>query len=185
MLISEIIAEADVLVPNRVALADKITQLNALNHDFFNVVKIPKIVMFDCVAAQSDYVLDIDVRSKNIDRCMVGMSQHRSLDHDDVNPTQNMYTFDDMSHTLSVYPAPYTNLKGVVRHRRIATTTFVSDVLNVQPDAPQEYHWTFVPALAAYLAHTQDDAIKAANYEAQYKAAWNVASQNYQVGAQS
>ncbi|MNW68877.1 hypothetical protein D3C74_477610 [compost metagenome] len=65
---------------------------------------------------------------------------------------------------------------------RIATTTFTTANLINVPDAPEEYHWTYIPALAAYLANTQDDGVKAANYENQYKSAWNVAAQNYQGG---
>lgn len=182
MNINEIISESDLLVPNEMAVADKIIWLNALNQDFFNVVKIPKIARFDCIAGQSDYSLPADVRQKNIDLVMVGMFPYKSLDRDDVTPAQNAYTYDDTTRTLSLFPAPYDTLKGFLRYHRVATTTFVSAALNVSPDAPEEYHWTFIPALAAILANSQDDSVKAANYENQYKAAWNVAAQNYQMG---
>lgn len=182
MKLSEIIAQADLLVPNEVPTADKVLQLNSINQDFFNVVKIPKITQFACIAAQIDYVLPADVRQKNIDKVLVGMYQYQSLDRDDVTPAQNAYSFDDQTHTLSLFPAPYTDLQGFLRYHRIGTTVFAADNLNSVPDAPEEYHWTFVPALAAYLAHTQDDAVKAANYESLYKAAWNVAAQNYLAG---
>lgn len=181
--IQSIIAEADLLVPNEVPVADKLIWLNAINQDFFNVVKIPKIAQFPCVAAQRDYVLPNDVRSKNIDLLMVGMFRYQSLDRDLVTPTQNAYSFDDASHTLSIFPAPYSSdLVGVLRYHRIGTTTYTSANLAAAPDAPEEYHWTYIPALAAYLANTQDDGVKAANYENEYKAAWNVAAQNYQGG---
>ncbi|MEN1985874.1 phage adaptor protein [Paenibacillus hubeiensis] len=183
MNINEIISEADMLVPNEVPIGDKVIWLNALNQDFFNVVKIPKIAKFDCVTGQGDYVLPADVRQKNIDLMMIGMFPYKSLDRDDVTPAQNAYSFDDVTKTLSLFPAPYSNLKGFLRYRRIATTLFTSTALTVPPDAPEEYHWTFIPALASMLASSQDDMTKASNYENQYKAAWNVAAQNYQAGA--
>lgn len=182
MKISEIISQADLLVPNEVTAQDKVLLLTAINQDFFNVVKIPKIARFSCVPAQTDYSLPADVRQKNIDKVLIGMYQYQSLDRDDVTPAQNAYAFDDQTHTLSLYPAPYTDLQGFLRYHRIGTTVFDGNNLDVVPDAPEEYHWTYIPALAAYLAHTQDDAVKAANYESQYKSAWNVAAQNYQAG---
>ncbi|MDK8193775.1 hypothetical protein QP794_27205 [Paenibacillus sp. UMB7766-LJ446] len=183
MRLSEVISEADMLVPNDVPVADKVIWLNSLNQDFFNVVKIPKIAKFDCIAGQVDYILPQDARQKNIDLVMIGMFPYKSLDRDDVTPAQNAYAFDDATNTISLYPAPYADLRGFLRYHRIATTTFLSTDLTVPPDAPEEYHWTFIPALAAMLANSQDDSVKASNYENQYKAAWNVASQNYQAGA--
>lgn len=180
MNINDIISEADMLVPNDVPVADKVIWLNALNQDFFNVVKIPKIVKFDCIAGQEEYTLPADVRQKNIDLVMIGMFPYRSLDRDDITPAQNAYAFDDTTKKLSLFPAPYGNLKGFLRYRRIATTTLTTSFLSLPPDAPEEYHWTFIPALASMLANSQDDMTKAANYENQYKAAWNVAAQNYQ-----
>ncbi|WP_405154782.1 hypothetical protein [Paenibacillus sp. FSL K6-0108] len=183
MNLSEIISEADMLVPNEVPIADKVLWLNALNQDFFNVVKIPRILKFDCVVGQEDYVLAADVRQKNIDLVMIGMFPYKSLDRDAITPAQNAYAYDDTAKTLSLFPAPYGNLKGFLRYRRMATTTFTASALAVSPDAPEEYHWTFIPALASMLANSQDDSVKASNYENQYKAAWNVAAQNYQAGA--
>jgi len=182
MNIGEIIGEADLLVPNEVPAADKLIWINAINQDFFNVVKIPKIAKFSTTAAMQDYILSDDVRSKNIDLVMVGMFRYMSLDREAVTPAQNAYSFDDSSRTLTLYPAPYSVLQGVLRYRRIATTAFTSSNLLASPDAPEEYHWTYVPALAAHLANSQDDSVKAANYENEYKAAWNVAAQNYQGG---
>ncbi|MDP1513069.1 hypothetical protein Q8I65_23195 [Paenibacillus ottowii] len=182
MNLAQIIAEADLLVPNEVPQADKVVWLNAVNQDFFNVVKIPKVARFTCVAAQADYVLPTDVRQKNIDSVLIGMFQYKSYDREDVTPAQNAYYFTDDTHKLTLYPAPYTDAQGFLRYRRIATSTFTTENLGSQPDAPEEYHWTYIPALAAYIANSQDDSVKAANYEGQYKSAWNVAAQNYQAG---
>lgn len=180
--IQQIITEADILVPNDVPTTDKAVALTGINQDFFNVVKIPKIARFTSVAAQGDYTLSSDVRQKNIDLLMIGMFRYMSMDSAAITPRQNAFSFDDASHVLSVWPAPYGTLEGFLRYYRIGTTNFSADNLSAIPDAPEEYHWTYVLALAAYLANTQDDVGKAANYEDQYKAAWNVAAQNYQVG---
>jgi len=179
--LQQIITEADILVPNVLAIGDKVAQLNAINHDFFNVVKIPKLARFTGVAGQSDYVLPNDARAKNIDLVKCGLLQYRDLQTDGVMPAQNNYSFDDFTRMLTLSPAPYQNgLQGICRFHRIATTVFSPTSLNVNPDAPAEYHWSYVPALAAWMANTQDDGVKAAIYTDQYKAAWNVAAQNYQ-----
>lgn len=181
--IQQIITEADILVPNVLAAADKVTQLNAINNDFFNVVKIPQLTQFSAVSGQPDYPLPADVRAKNIDLVEVGLLNYRDLLSEDVTPTQITFSFDDTTNKLTLSPAPYQNgLQGIVRYRRYAATTFTSGNLDAAPDAPSEYHWTYVPALAAWIAQTQDDAAKATMYESQYKVAWNVAVQNYQKG---
>lgn len=182
MNIQQIIAEAAILVPHDVPQSDQLAALTGINQDFFNIVKIPKVVRFTTAAAQADYVLAADIRQKNIDLLMTGMFRYMSLDSDAVTPRQNAYSFDDVSHTLTLWPAPYGVLEGFLRYRRIGTLIYTSSNLTAEPEAPAEYHWSYVQALAAYLASTQDDAIKAANYEAQYKASWNTAAQNYQTG---
>lgn len=179
MKISEIIAEADILVPNNVPTANKVVHLNSVVTDFFNVVNIPKIFKFTTVAGQSDYALPNSVRSKKIDKVQVESFRYYSVERDDIQPTQTGFIFDDDTSTLSLNPAPYDALPAFVRYHKIATATLSISSLEATPEIPQEYHWTLVPSLAAYLAKTQDDGLKAANYESEYKAAWNVAAQNY------
>lgn len=178
--IQEIISEADLLVPNEVAASDKVLWLNALNQDFFNVVKVPKVISFTPSTNEEDYSLPSDVRLKNINWVIVGVIKYSELLPSSKNPLTNTFLFDDSKKMLTLRPAPYqSGLQGLVQYNRIATTTFVSSVLTASPDAPEEYHWTFIPGLAAYIALSQDDAVKASNYETQYKSAWNVAAQNY------
>ncbi|MEK5469342.1 hypothetical protein MKY64_30525 [Paenibacillus sp. FSL R7-0210] len=180
MLLSSIITEADLLVPNEVPLADKIVALNALNQDFFNVVKIPRVLPITPVKDQGTYTISTEVRLKNIDLLMVGIIKYKELQPGTTNPIQNTYTFDDTTHVLTLRPAPYaTGLQGVLRYSRIATTTFTSGNLSAVPDAPDEYHWSFYVGLAAYLAAAMDDTGKAATYESQYRNAWAQAATQY------
>ncbi|MNM07360.1 hypothetical protein D3C81_174020 [compost metagenome] len=180
MIIQSIIDEADLLVPNEVPLADKIVALNALNQDFFNVVKIPRVLPLTPVKDQTTYTVSTEVRLKNIDLVMYGIIKCTELVPSSPHPMQNTYTFDDSTHILTLRPAPYaTGLQGVLRYSRIATTTFTSGVLTAVPDAPEEFHWTYYVGLASFLANAMDDTGKSTMYETQYKAAWNTAAQNY------
>lgn len=178
--LQQIIDEAYTLVPNEVPVADQVIWLNSVNQDFFNTVKIPRIFKFTTVRDQADYVTSTDVQMRNIDLVHAGMLKYRSLDDDSLQPLQNAWSYDDVTHTITLTPAPYNDgLAGVLRYRRIATTTFTSSNLTVTPDAPDEWQWTYIVALASYLANTQDDSQKATMYEAQYKGAWNTAAQGY------
>lgn len=177
MNIQEIISEADILVPNAVDRAQKIMWLNVINTDFFNVVKIPTTIKFTATAGESNYSIP-GLSEKDIDRVSVGVFWYTKLNYDELT-TQSYFTYDN--DTLTLEPAPFRASVGLVRARKSATTTFTTGELTAQPDVPKEYHWTLIPALASYLANTEDDSVKANNYESQYKAAWNVASQNYQV----
>lgn len=178
MNINEIITEADILVPNAVDQAQKLIWLNAVNQDFFNVVKIPTTKRFDYVSGQSDYSIP-GFSEKDIDRVSTGVFWYGKMNYKNITTTQSYFTYEN--ETLSLYPAPYKNGVGLVRGRKSATTTFLSTNTSIEPDLPKEYHWTLIPALASYLANTEDDGLKAANYESQYKSAWNIAAQNYQV----
>lgn len=180
MQISEIISEADLLVPNEVPIADKVMWLNALNQDFFNVVKIPKAVSFAPVLNQDTYTLAADVRLKNIDLLMVGIVKYKELLPTAPNPLQNTYTFDDSTHTLTLRPAPYSSgLQGVLRYSRIATINFTVGNLSAVPEAPEEYHFSFYIGLASYIAYAMDDMNKGSLYEAQYLKVWNTAGNQY------
>jgi hypothetical protein len=178
-----IITEADILAPNTISTADKVVYLNSINGDFFNVCKIPKIFSFTSTSGAT-VTLPADVRQKNIDLVQIGALQYDSLDMGNPSPQQIGFSFDDSSKVLTLRPAPYqSGLDCLCRYRRIATTTFVSGNLAAVPDAPEEYHWTYVPALASWLAKAEDDMGKAALYEQQYKDAWNVAAQGFAGGA--
>ncbi|OME12779.1 phage adaptor protein [Paenibacillus odorifer] len=183
MQINEIISEADMLVPNEVPTADKVMWLNALNQDFFNVVKIPRVISLIPVVDQATYTLSTEVRLKNIDLLTVGLIKYKELLPTAPNPLQNTYTFDDSTHTLTLRPAPYSSgLQGVLRYSRIATTNFTASNLSAVPEAPEEYHFSFYIGLASYIAYAMDDLTKGTKYEAQYLKVWNTAGEQYAGG---
>lgn len=184
--IGEIIREADTLIPNALSENEKISWLNAVNHEFFSVVKIPKIYRFNAIAGESVYVLRPDVLAKNIDVVHVGLTQYRSMMTEDVIPTNNFWIFDDHSKRLTITPSPYKKTLGIVRYHQIATTTYTSsNVENSEPDAPIEYHWAYVLGLCSRIAKAVDDIAKANNYENDYRDYLNVAAANHRQGDQN
>lgn len=177
--LQEIINEADVLVPNAYSNGDKVNWINILNQQFFEVVKIPRLYTFNTVGGQAQYTLYNQIRSNNIDKVHVGNVIYRSFGLEDVQPTQNFFTYDDNNFTLALFPPPYGVLFAKVRYYQMATTSFISGNLTVPPDAPPEYHWTYVIGLCSYIAKAMDDISKANNYMSDYQAALNIAAQNY------
>lgn len=183
MNLSEIIGEADVRVPNGFDNAQKVTWLNELNNEFFDVVKIPKSASFTTTANIATVVVaPTDVRGKNIDRVHVGRGIFPSFLYQEVQPGRGYHTFDDSSRTLTVVPTPTAALAGIVKYFQISTTTFVSNSLTASPDAPAEYHWIFILGLAEKIAAAMDDIPRSSNYGQQYRAQLTVAQANYQRG---
>jgi hypothetical protein len=182
--LQQIITEADILVANAVSTEDKAIQLNNINADFFNVVKISKVHRFSSSIAGT-VTLPTDVRAKNIDLLQIGPLRYRSLDdNSSPGPLECFYSFDDASHILTLSPAPYkAGLDCLCRHRRIATTTFTTGNLSISPDAPEEYHWTYILALAAWLASVMMLTEQAASYETRYRQAWQRANGEFSSGA--
>lgn len=182
--LQEIITEADTLVPNAYVTVDKIPWLNALNQEFFDVVKIPVTATFAALSGNKTYTLTGTIKEKNIDKVMIGHLKYRSLNYEDVQPGQNYFTFDEASRVLMLSAAPSNSgVSGIVRHRKTPVTTFATaGVFTQTPDAPDEYHWIYVLGLAEYVAKAQAEDEKAANYGGQYRNALQVAAQNYQRG---
>ncbi|MNR93455.1 hypothetical protein D3C72_245120 [compost metagenome] len=182
--LQQIITEADILVPNAVSTADKVIQLSSINADFFSNVKITKVHRFSSTTAGA-VTLPTDIRQKNIDLLQIGPLRYRSLDDSSSpGPLECFYSFDDTIHVLTLSPAPYkAGLDCLCRHRRIATTTFTTSNLSATPDAPEEYHWTYILALAAWLASVMMLTEQAASYETRYRQAWQRANGEFSAGA--
>lgn len=181
--LQEIITEADVRVPNSFSTAQKVTWLNEINQEFFNIVKIPKTATFTTVAGTATAVLTpTDIRGKDIDKVHVGNGIYSSFLYDDVKPGRGYHTYDDTTRTITIVPTPTTALPGIVRYHQIATTTFVTGTLTATPDAPIECHELYVNGLAEKMALSLDDMAKAANYGQHYRAQLTIAQANYSRG---
>ncbi|ULL14357.1 hypothetical protein DVH26_07780 [Paenibacillus sp. H1-7] len=184
--IQEIINEADLLVANGLSTNDKVPWLNAINQEFFDVVKIPQIAQFTPTIGTKTYTLLTTIKEKNIDKVMIGHLKYRSLNYEDVQPKQNWFTYTESNRTLTLSTAPSkAGDSGIVRYYRSATTTFTTGNLGAVPDAPDEYHWIYVLGLAEYIAKAIEEDAKAANYGGQYRNALQVAAQNYKGGVQN
>jgi hypothetical protein len=180
MKLSEIIAEADVRVPNSFTDAQKVMWLNEINNEFFDVVKIPRTATFSTTAGTATYVLANGIRAKNINKVHVGNGIYGSFLYGNVPPGQNYHLFDDTNSTLTLAPAPtVAALQGIVKYYQVATTSFVSTALTVTPDAPAEYHWVYILGLCERIAKTIPDVSLANNYAADYQRNLVLAQQNY------
>lgn len=178
MKLSDIIAEADIRVPNEFTEPNKTDWLNEINQQFFDVVKIPQIETFTAAKGTSEYTLGAGIRSKNIDRVFVGNAVYDSFQYGNIKPGRGFWTFDDTTHKLKLSPSPLSNA-GVVRYFLIGTTTFLSSNLTVSPDAPSEYHWLYVLGLCERIAKAQNDVDLGNNYATDFINGLNVAAQNY------
>lgn len=177
--LEEIIAEADILVPNGNQDPEKTAWLNEINSYFFEVVKIPNIAPFTNVIDQADYILTGTIKARNISQVQTGSMKYKNILFEDVKPFENYFTFDEPSKNLTLSPAPIQAGNGIAKYASVAKTTFLSSDLSVNPDAPDEYHWIYVLGLCEKIALAMDDIQKANNYGQDYRNALTVAAQNY------
>lgn len=184
--LTNLTAEADLLVPNAFSDAQKVVWLNEVNNRFFDIVKIPKTERFGAAAGAPDYILTgTDIRAKNIDLVMVGSMRYTSILSGPAQPGRATWDFDESARRLTLTPEPIDDDTGTVRYFRIATTTFLSTGtpgMNANPDAPPEYHWIYVLGLCERMAKAQNDIGLANNYATDFNAALTVAAQNFQKG---
>lgn len=178
--LQEIINEVDTLVPNTIENAKKVTWLNAINNEFFEVVKIPTIHQFTVSVGTSEYTLPNDVRSKNVVRVQIDSAYHLSMQYEQVNPGHNFWSMDDVTRKLQLNPTPSVAGKvGIVTYNKIGTTTFTTTNLTVKPDAPEEYHWIYVLGLSEQVAKAMNDVTLANNYGNDFREHLVIAQQNY------
>jgi hypothetical protein len=179
--IQEIIAEADVLVPNPYSNTEKIAWLNAINQEFFDVVKIPNTETFSSVTGIKTYTLTGNIKEKSIDKVMIGNLKYRSLNYEDVQPAQNWYTFNNATKLLTLSTAAsQSGITGIVRFYQVALTNFATGTVGTDvPDAPAEYHWIYVLGLAEYIAKANKQEENVSKYGDQYRNALATAAKNY------
>lgn len=188
MKLAEIMAEADVRVPNTFPDAQKVSWLNEVNYDFYSVVKIPVAASFTTVSGTADYVLSAasgsTIRGRQIDMVYVGTMVYRNFLYDPVSPGNNSFQFDEVTSTLTLTPAPaQSGLTGLIKYYKTPITSFTSADLTVVPDAPPEYHWVYVLGLCEKLAIAQDDIPRASNHGQQYRGQLAAVQAHYGGGA--
>lgn len=179
--LESIINDAGGLVDNVQSTARKIAWLNAINQEFFDVVKIPKLQLFTPLVGVSIYSLPALIRSKNIDYVRVGTAEYDSFQYGQAGGGRNYWVLDDDTNTLTLSPAPYdAAVEGVIRYFKISTVLFSESNLGVTPEAPDEYHRLYVLGLAERIAKADDDILKGNNYGAEYRNGLLIAQQNFQ-----
>ena len=181
MLGSEIIADADIRVPNAFDVNQKITWLNEVHSEFFEIVKIPASTTFTTSIGQDTYTLTpTDIRARNIVEVVVGTERYRSVLFDqDIRPGHNYYEFNDSTRKLKLIPTPSSSSVGRVRYYRVPTVSFTSsNYTTTEPDSPREFHWIYVPGLCARIAKAMQDVRLAANFDTDYKGVLLIAQQN-------
>lgn len=178
---TQIIAQADILVPNEETDAQKMLWLNEVNNKFFEVVKIPKTATFNTVIGTANTTLASGIRGKNIDKVHVGNGLFPSFLYDNVSPGHNYHLFDDDTLVMTLSPTPTQVLAAIVRYFRMATTTYVDTPtsLALSPDCPSEYQYGYAFGLAQKIAESQEDISKANNYGGQFNGVLAIAQQNY------
>lgn len=181
MLGSEIIADADVRVPNAFDVNRKIAWLNEVHSEFFEIVKIPASTIFTTSIGQDTYTLiPTDIRARNIVEVVVGTERYRSVLFDqDIRPGHNYYEFNDSTRQLKLLPPPASATVGRVRYYRVPAASFTSfNYTTTEPDSPKEFHWIYVLGLCARIAKAMKDVRLAQNFDTDYKGALLIAQQN-------
>ena len=178
--LQSIIEETDALVPNPFDATKKIMWLNAINKEFFEVVKIPTIHGFFTEVGKSTYTIPADIKARNVDQLKVGGSFYIGAQYEDVNPGHNQWLLDENTKILQLIPAPYVaGLSATVRYAKKWSTTFTTSNLTVTPDAPEEYQDLYVYGLCERVAKAMNDVTLANNYGADYRIGLLSAQQTY------
>lgn len=180
--IEQIIEEADELVPNNIGTALKVTWLNEINHDFFEIVKIPQIYTFNAIAGESTHEVPEGYyfALRNIDRFVVGTNIYRSLQLDDVPPGNNGWSYSESSRTFTMIPPPIKTMPAYIRFRMHAHSHYTEGNTNTDtPDAPVAYHHLYTLGLCEKIANAMDDTVKASNYGQHYRSGLAIAQANY------
>lgn len=178
--IKEILAEVDKLVPNPFAEKDKVVWLNEINKEFFEFVKIPKVHQFVTIAGKNNYTVPAEMKSQNVERVQVNHSLYESMQYEVVEPGHNFWILEDSVKELLLNPKPsISHMVGIVKYSKSAVQTFLPSNLTVTPEAPEEYHNTYVLGLCERVAKGMNDVTLANNYGSDYRSSISIAQQNY------
>lgn len=178
--LQQIIDQADALIENPFITSKKVDWLNQVNAEFFEVVKIPEVTTLVTAAGQATYTMTSAVRARNIRSVIVGQQNYMSMQYGDGSTVgRNVWSYSDISNTLTLAPAPAAIDTGIVRYFHRGATTFTAGALTANPDAPDEYHYAYVYGLCEKIAKAYDDVAKANNFSQEYQSALMIAQQNY------
>lgn len=178
--IQQIINESDTHLPNVFETAQKVMWLNEVNNEFFESVKIPRTLFFDVWEGDDTYV--VDVKPKNIDKVVVGATEHLPFNYNDVRAGRCYWSYEDATKTMRLNPEPTADEKAIVRYYQSPHTAFLTSNLTASPDAPEEYHWLYILGLCERMAKAMNDFARAANYGSDFRNQLVVAQQQYQRG---
>lgn len=179
--IQKIIEEADARVPNAFNEHQKVDWINEVNVQFFDLVRIPQFQSFIGLKDVKDYTLNSGVRSKLIDRVMIGSLVYESAQYGNVPYGRSYWTYDDTTNKLTVNPAPIETNEGIVKHYRVSSKTFLASNLSDSPDAPSEYHWLYILGLCERIAKAMEDISLANNYANEFATQLQVARESFGV----
>lgn len=175
--IQEIINEVNALVPNLFENDKKVSWINQINQEFFEIVNIPEVYRFSTTAGVSTYPLP-NIKGRRIEEIRLDQVEYKSIQYGYVTPGHNYWVLENNS--LELNPAPYlTGQTGIVKHAKSSNTTFTPSNLSAFPEAPGEYHWIYVLGLCEKVAKGMNDVSLANNYGNDYRAHLNLAQQNF------
>lgn len=176
--VQQVINEADILVPNVLSVQQKLDQLNNITNEFYNNIKVPSVIIFPMISNPIEVPVN-DMKDKDINYIQVGYMIYKNDDHVGTFNTGNRFDYNNTSKLLTLRPSYKKGSDCVIRYYKSRSKTYTISTLDTDIDAPSEFQQSFVPALAAWIALTQDDISRSSIYEAQYRSVWNAASQNY------
>lgn len=177
--LQQIIQEADVRVPNPFDNAQKISWLNEINLEFFEIVRIPKVYRFMIVCGTETYTLPSVIRSHAIETVRNQTVLYESLQYEKVQPGRNYWIVDDDTHTLTLFPKPSVEVEALISYRKKAESTYLTSNLSAIPDAPTEFHWAYILALCERIAKAMNDVTLANNYANDYRGQLSIAQERY------
>lgn len=177
--IQQIINEADVRVPNPFDAAQKVTWLNEVNNEFFDIVRIPKVHRFLIVGGTDIYTVPPTVKSHTVEIIRSESNFYESLQYETVSPGRNNWSLDDDTNKLFLSPRPMIDGEGVIIYRKEATTVFLVSNLSARPDAPNNYHYAYILGLCERIAKAMNDVTLANNYAIDYRNQLALAQETY------
>lgn len=178
--IQQVIDAADNLVTNVIPVDEKVKQLNNIDRDFYANVKVPTTYYFGFEKNIGLYELaGAKMKSKDIEIVQIGPYNYKQDKNTSSFRTSNLFNYNDENKELNLIPPPPFRGEGRIMYYMNSFADYSTSDMDHVLEIPEEFHQTFIPALASWIALVEDDITKATVYETQYRSAWNAASQNY------